>query len=83
MDHVDSAKVRFAVGLMFGENWVMDVLDTIGGCYDGDPDRCTNPTGPLIHSQTSTRGIKDRATVQGAMDHVDSAKVRSAVGPYW
>ena len=44
MDHVDSAKVRSAAGLMVGSSWVMDVIDTIGGCWDGDPDRCTYPT---------------------------------------
>jgi hypothetical protein len=44
VDHVDSAQVRSAVGLMVGANWVMDVVDAIGGCWDGDPDRCTYPT---------------------------------------
>jgi len=44
MDHVENAKVRSAVGLMVGANWVMDVVDAIGGCWDGDPDRCTYPT---------------------------------------
>jgi hypothetical protein len=46
MDHVENAKVRSAVGLMVGASWVMDVIDTIGGCWDGDPDRCTYPTPP-------------------------------------
>ena len=44
VDHVDSAQVRSAVGLMVGANWVMDVVDAIGDCWDGDPDRCTYPT---------------------------------------
>jgi hypothetical protein len=44
MDHVDSTKIRSAVGLMVGANWVMDVVGAIGGCWDGAPDRCTYPT---------------------------------------
>ena len=44
IDDVDSAKIRSTVGLMVGANWVMDVVDAIGGCWDGDPDRCTYPT---------------------------------------
>jgi hypothetical protein len=30
--------------LMVGASWVMDVIDTIGSCWDGDPNRCTYPT---------------------------------------
>jgi hypothetical protein len=48
MDHADNARVRSAVGLMVGASWVMDVIDTIGGCWDGDPDRCTYPTPPRV-----------------------------------
>jgi hypothetical protein len=46
MDHADKAKVRSAVGLKVDAGWVMDVVDAIGGSWDGDPDRFTYPTGP-------------------------------------
>jgi hypothetical protein len=45
MDHADKAKVRSAVGLKVEAGWVMDVVDAIGGSWDGDPDRFTYPTG--------------------------------------
>ena len=45
MDHADKAKVRSAVGLKVDAGWVMDVVDAIGGSWDGDPDRFTYPTG--------------------------------------
>jgi len=44
MDHVDKVKVRSAVGLTVNAGWVMDVVNAIGDCSDGDPDRCTYPT---------------------------------------
>jgi hypothetical protein len=44
MDHVDKAKVRSAVGLTVDAGWFMDVVNAIGDCSDGDPDRCTYPT---------------------------------------
>jgi hypothetical protein len=45
MDHADNkAKVRSAVGLTVEAGWVMDVVDAIGGSWDGDPDRFTYPT---------------------------------------
>jgi len=44
MDHVDKAKVRSAVGLTVNAGWVMDVVNAIGDCSDGDPDRSTYPT---------------------------------------
>ena len=45
MDHPDNATVRSAVGLLVGVGWVMDVVDAIEIRWDGDPDRCTYPTG--------------------------------------
>jgi hypothetical protein len=45
MDHADNkAKVRSAVGLTVEAGWVMDVVDAIGGSWDGNPDRFTYPT---------------------------------------
>ena len=44
MDHADKAKVRSAVGLKVDAGWVMDVVNAIGVCWDGDPDRFTYPT---------------------------------------
>ena len=45
MDHPDNTSVRSAVGLLVGVGWVMDVVDAIEIRWDGDPDRCTYPTG--------------------------------------
>jgi hypothetical protein len=44
MDHVDKAKVCSTVGLMVDAGWFMDAVNAIGGCSDGDHDRCTYPT---------------------------------------
>jgi hypothetical protein len=44
MDHFQKAKVGSAVGLKVDAGWIMDVVNAIGGCSDGDPDRCTYPT---------------------------------------
>ncbi|MFM2012922.1 MAG: hypothetical protein RLZZ396_1706, partial [Planctomycetota bacterium] len=44
MDHVDKVKVRYAVGLTIDAGWFMNVVNAIGDCSDGDPDRCTYPT---------------------------------------
>jgi hypothetical protein len=44
MDHPDNTTVRSAVGLLVGVVWVMDVVNAIGVCWDGNPDRCTYPT---------------------------------------
>ena len=45
MDHLDNTTVRSAVGLLVDVGWVMDVVDAIEIRWDGDPDRCTYPTG--------------------------------------
>jgi hypothetical protein len=45
IDHLDNTTVRSAVGLLVGVGWVMDVVDAIEIRWDGDPDRCTYPTG--------------------------------------
>jgi hypothetical protein len=45
IDHPDNTTVRSAVGLLVGVVWVMDVVNAIGVCWDGNPDRCTYPTG--------------------------------------
>jgi hypothetical protein len=44
-NHPDNTTVRSAVGLLVGVGWVMDVVDAIEIRWDGDPDRCTYPTG--------------------------------------
>jgi hypothetical protein len=44
IDHPDNTKVRSAIGLRIGVRWLMEVVDAIGGCWNGAPDRCTYPT---------------------------------------
>ena len=65
MDHPDNTSVRSAVGLLVGVGWVMDVVDAIEIRWDGDPDRCTYPTGMDRNYPSPNRNPRKPPTNQG------------------